>query len=275
MKLVDAGADVNKKDKSLGRTVLHVAVEEGSVEITEYLLQQTKIDVNAANYAGNTALHGAVVYEGNESSKLCTLLLKYKADPRLENYMVEHDGEVELYSEMIIKEEPESDDDCELKIADDDTEDEEIHSKAHGQTSLDLASNKKDILELLQTMKQENFEDIVEVKEEPLESPILEGVHEEVKNGLFDPDTLTLLCDLLDKSQGWLNLAELLDYGFLIASIKDSASPSKMLFNYADVRGNVSIQDIRSFLEALDEHEAVETLDLMLARQVASSDQGS
>lgn len=56
-----------------------------------------------------------------------------------------------------------------------------------------------------------------------------------MKNGLFDPDTLTVLCDILDKSQGWLNLAELLDYGFLVASIRDSASPSKMLFNYADV----------------------------------------
>jgi ankyrin repeat protein len=42
MKLVDAGADVNKKDTSLGRTVLHVAVEEGSVEITEYLLQKVR-----------------------------------------------------------------------------------------------------------------------------------------------------------------------------------------------------------------------------------------
>jgi hypothetical protein len=39
------------------------------------------------------------------------------------------------------------------------------------------------------------------------------------------------------------------------------------------LHGNVSIQDIRSFLEALDEHEAVETVDLMLARQIASSSQ--
>jgi hypothetical protein len=59
--------------------------------------------------------------------------------------MVEHDGGLELYSEVVIKEEPESDDDCELKIADGDTEDEEIHSKAHGQTSIDLASNRKEV----------------------------------------------------------------------------------------------------------------------------------
>jgi ankyrin repeat protein len=41
-KLVDSGADVNKKDTSLGRTVLHVAVEEGSVEITRYLLEKVR-----------------------------------------------------------------------------------------------------------------------------------------------------------------------------------------------------------------------------------------
>jgi len=63
-----------------------------------------------------------------------------------------------------------------------------------------------------------------------------------VKNGLFDPDTLTRLCELLDKSQGWVNLAELLDYGFLVVSIRDSTSPSKMLFTYADV--SILIQKI-------------------------------
>ncbi|XP_023718045.1 nuclear factor NF-kappa-B p100 subunit isoform X3 [Cryptotermes secundus] len=281
-KLVDSGADVNKKDTSLGRTVLHIAVEESSVEISRYLLEKTNIDVNATSYTGNTALHGAVVCEGSESSELCTLLLQYKANPRLENYVVEHDGEVEVCSEMEIKEEPESDDDdddddddCQLKIEEGDHEVGDINSKAHGQTSLDLATDKKDILELLrkveQPMDQEEVEDMVGVKEEPSESPILEGVLGEVKNGLFDSDTLMRLCDLLDKSQGWVNLADLLDYGFLVASIRNAASPSKMLFNYADLHGNVSVQDIRSFLEALDEHEAVETVDLMLARKIASS----
>jgi hypothetical protein len=43
------------------------------------------------------------------------------------------------------------------------------------------------------------------------------------------------LCHILDKSQGWVNLADLLDYGFLVAGIRNTGSPSKMLFNYADV----------------------------------------
>jgi Rel/ankyrin family protein len=275
MKLVNAGADVNKEDTLLGRTVLHVAVEEGCVDIARYLLEKTKIDVNAANYAGNTALHGAVVFEGAESSELCRLLLQYKANPRQENYILERDGDVEFCTEVEIKEEPESEDDFDdeyqLRIAEGETEDEAISSKARGQTSLDLASNKKDILALLQKVVPTEVEEMVEIKEEPSDTPILEGVLGEVKNGLFDSETLMRLCDILDKSGGWQHLAELLDYKFLVTSIRSTASPSKLLFNYADLHGNVSIQDIRSFLEALDEHEAVETVDLMLARQIASS----
>lgn len=61
--------------------------------------------------------------------------------------MVEHVGEVEVCSEMEIKEEPESDedDDYQLKIEEGDHEDGDIDNKAHGQTSLDLATDKKDV----------------------------------------------------------------------------------------------------------------------------------
>lgn len=43
MKLVNAGADVNKEDTLLGRTVLHVAVEEGCVDIARYVLEKVRI----------------------------------------------------------------------------------------------------------------------------------------------------------------------------------------------------------------------------------------
>lgn len=99
---------------------------------------------------------------------------------------------------------------------------------------------------------------------------------------------------MLDSSRGWVNLADLLDYGFLLPNIRNSASPSKLLFNYAEVsirtttstllgcgprgtltimllcvqiHGNVSVQEIRAFLEALDEDEAIAVVDAMLERR--------
>jgi hypothetical protein len=66
---------------------------------------------------------------------------------------VEHDGEVKLCSEMEIKEEPESDDDeFRLKIEEGDREAGDIDNMAHGQTSLDLASNRKDVSLILEVI---------------------------------------------------------------------------------------------------------------------------
>jgi hypothetical protein len=66
--------------------------------------------------------------------------------------MVEHDGEVEAGSEIEIKEEPQSDedDDYQLRIEEGDHEDGDIDNNAHGQTSLDLATDKKDVSLILE-----------------------------------------------------------------------------------------------------------------------------
>jgi len=64
---------------------------------------------------------------------------------------------VELCTEVDIKEEPESEDDFDdeyqLRIAEGEAEDEAISSKVRGQTSLDLASNKKDVSLVLCTVQ--------------------------------------------------------------------------------------------------------------------------
>ncbi|PSN40141.1 hypothetical protein C0J52_13050 [Blattella germanica] len=252
-KLIAAGVDVNRRDTKYGRTALHIAVEEARLNIAQYLLENTKIDVNATNFDGNTALHLAVVQGGSISRIMVELLLRHKADPKKANHVTGNSPRgttlpievVDIKDEVEIKDEPESEEEeYELKIADESEEEDEEESSAptsgQGQTPLDLATNKKDCLCCVVLI---------------------------VNNGLFEMETFEKLCSILDKSRGWVNLAELLDYNFLVASIRDTASPSKMLFNYADLHGNVSVQDIRGFLEALDEHQAVKVLDEMLKRQ--------
>ena len=46
-----------------GHTALHIAALKGNYEIMEVLLEMTKVDVNAADEAGCTALHIAGVQD--------------------------------------------------------------------------------------------------------------------------------------------------------------------------------------------------------------------
>ncbi|RPA74494.1 ankyrin, partial [Ascobolus immersus RN42] len=47
---------------SKGRTALHIAVNNGSIEILKYLLAQDSVDSNSVDDKGNTALHLAAQY---------------------------------------------------------------------------------------------------------------------------------------------------------------------------------------------------------------------
>nr|WCL52345.1 relish [Gryllodes sigillatus] len=285
--LVKSGANVNEPDSTFGRHVLMVAVEESDKEIVEYLVKETNVDVNLENFAGDTSLHYACVVNGG-NAEICQLLIDAKADPMKANHEQRSRAmELPLAKplEVTVKEEIESEDEFQLHIDDDDEdedddeddeeeEDDEGNGQAKGCTSLDLAKDNQEILNILKkadqymasTLQNESLGE-VQIKDEcpsPSEHSTV------VDNGLFDEQTLTKLCSVLDASNSWTNLADLLDYTFLVPSIRTAISPSKLLFNYADLHGNVTVQHIRNFLEALDEKEAVEAIDLMLARQVAN-----
>ncbi|KAK7866619.1 hypothetical protein R5R35_010445 [Gryllus longicercus] len=283
--LVKSGANVNEADSTLGRHVLMVAVEQSDKDIVEYLVKETNVDVNLENYAGDTSLHYACVVNGG-NAEICQLLIDAKADPMKTNHE-QRSRAMELPMakplEVTVKEEIESEDEFQLHIDDDDDDDEddededdeEENGLSKGCTSMDLAKDNQEILNILKqadqymasTLQNESLDE-VQIKDEcpsPSEHSTV------VDNGLFDEQTLTKLCSVLDASNSWTNLADLLDYTFLVPSIRAAISPSKLLFNYADLHGNVTVQHIRNFLEALDEKEAVEAIDLMLARQVANT----
>lgn len=55
-------------------------------------LLQTNISVNKRNFSGNTALHTAVVHSGARAKELCALLIRYGADPHIQNHDRETDN---------------------------------------------------------------------------------------------------------------------------------------------------------------------------------------
>ncbi|MFV0948589.1 AAA family ATPase [Wolbachia endosymbiont of Nasonia giraulti] len=80
--LVVAGADVNKKDSRREKIPLHLAAENGHVEVVEFFLNKG-ISVNVMDKEGNTPLHYAA---DNGSRKTISILIRKNADPWLKNF---------------------------------------------------------------------------------------------------------------------------------------------------------------------------------------------
>ncbi|XP_015438643.1 PREDICTED: nuclear factor NF-kappa-B p110 subunit [Dufourea novaeangliae] len=236
--LVQAGANVNNTDMSYGRTVLHIAVEGGHKEIVEYLLKKTNIAINKRNFSGNTALHTAVVYSGVRAKELCALLIKYGADPHIQNHNRElNDVEKRKGSHIHVKQEVDSDD--------------ETTEECTGQSSFDLAMSKPDILQLLnsQTGEVPNEMGLVSTK--------LEVVDEELQKNLLNTEQKEKLSVILDKTQGWRQLAKRLKFDYFLKTLQQcSLSPSLLLLNYIDVQTTMSLADMESILRDIGENEA-------------------
>lgn len=82
--LIDSGnCNVNQADKD-GRTPLHSAAQEGTIEIAELLLEANTI-VDAQDAHGNTPLFNAV-FNSRGKGEMIALLRRYGADPHKANH---------------------------------------------------------------------------------------------------------------------------------------------------------------------------------------------
>lgn len=75
--LVEAGANINQKNKENGKTALMYAAALGYLEVCEYLLSQKNILINAKDKEGKTALMHAV---SNARTEIVKLLIEKKAN---------------------------------------------------------------------------------------------------------------------------------------------------------------------------------------------------
>jgi adenylate kinase len=75
------GQDVNEKDKN-GNSPLHIATQNGHLEIVNFLFKQAGIRVNAQNNKGHTPLHMAIQYNYRE---VADVLKAHGANPDTQN----------------------------------------------------------------------------------------------------------------------------------------------------------------------------------------------
>lgn len=96
--LLQCGADVELRERTSGRTALHLATEADNVSLAGCLLLEGNADVDSCTFDGSTPLHIAA---GRGSAKLTALLVAAGADPLRENmeplYMCEEEEEDEGY----------------------------------------------------------------------------------------------------------------------------------------------------------------------------------
>ncbi|XP_066598620.1 nuclear factor NF-kappa-B p110 subunit [Prorops nasuta] len=235
--LLKANIDVNSCEKSSGRTALHIAVEGGHISIVELLLKEPKLDVNKTNLSGNTALHSAVVSEEARAKEICKVLMQHGANPNIKNctpaesqWNAENDEKIDS-----IKVEVESEDEC--------------NDIASGTTSLDLASNKPEILQILngyEAMEEE------EMKQE---------IDEYEADRLFSSEQLDKLALILNKTNGWIPLAYKLHFDYLMPTLQKMSCPSRFLLNCIAVTGNkVTLQEIYEVFCNIKEKEAANVI---------------
>ncbi|EEZ97717.1 relish [Tribolium castaneum] len=119
----------------------------------------------------------------------------------------------------------------------------------------------------IEEYSDEEIEEKYSVKLEQISTEDLHQMYAKVTN--FTPECLEEISRILDESQTWQNLADLLDLGHLTRSgLCDSKnSPTKLLLKVAIETNGDSVLQIRDFLENLDETRAVEIIDNMVRTQ--------
>ncbi|XP_014468194.1 PREDICTED: nuclear factor NF-kappa-B p100 subunit isoform X2 [Dinoponera quadriceps] len=243
--LIRAGADVNSADMSYGRTVLHIAVEGGHRDIVEFLLKNTKINVNQRNLGGNTALHNAVVTPGAKAKEICSLLIRYGANPHIKNN--NRESEEETAVAPVIKREV-------------DSEDENMEGFS-GQSSFDLASNNPDMLNLVSSKHDALLNAVDEIKEE-------EEDNDETQQKIWlDREQEKQLSAILDRTEGWKKLADYFNYKYLMKTFQQSSSsPTLLLLNYITIQSDTSLEQLKSILHNIGEEEGSMYMNEVLSK---------
>ncbi|KAL0117682.1 hypothetical protein PUN28_008825 [Cardiocondyla obscurior] len=237
--LVQTGADVNSTDMTYGRTALHIAVEGSHQDIVEFLLKNTKIDVNKRNFSGNTALHTACVIPGTKAKEICALLMQNGADPHLRNYNRES---------SVAEGEPMQGVKIETQSEDENLE------ECTGQSSFDLASNKPDILQL------------VSGQNEILESMIKEENIDDIHKVWMDVEQEKHLANILDETKGWKKLANFFNFEYLMNVFEQSKTNSTLLLlNYIAIQTNTSLSELQRIFQDIGEEVAATYMSQILS----------
>ncbi|XP_058793085.1 nuclear factor NF-kappa-B p100 subunit-like isoform X2 [Phymastichus coffea] len=295
--LHEAGADVNSKDMSYGRTALHIAVDSNHFHIVNYLLTKTNINVNEKNFGGNTALHSAVVKGGKYAEELIRLLKNHGADPNIRNNNATREEEEEDHNSIPLSIPSAMDESTiatpTIKSENSDTDED---MSRDGESSFDLARDDPKLMQLLSQHQKPQIplEEELDLKEESedemplLERSMLRINRSSSKEPTTPTPTITKLTsqqqlqlqqmrqgdekvtdvhierikDILDRTGGWERLAQHTKNASLVRLHRKTSSPSSALFNKIRLqKPNLTVSQLKKLLIEVQAYEAATALD--------------
>uniref|UniRef100_A0A2M4AE14 Putative ipt domain of the transcription factor nfkappab n=1 Tax=Anopheles triannulatus TaxID=58253 RepID=A0A2M4AE14_9DIPT len=268
--LIEAGANVEEKDLKHGNNILHIAVDNDSLDIVHYLLENVvKCELwREPNNAGYTPLQlaDAKANAGATKNKLIVREL-LRVDPDGLRERSEHS------KDDANDEEDEEEDEDEDEGEDDgvDSEDQIESRGANVLASIDLKCDSTDIARLLEDHKPD-----------PLVSGRLRGASVNSRDEcnaksvttvsskdseIFDEKCLTELCRLLDTDGAWKDLGSLLDFHAFFTIWEQSQSPSRVMLDYFEMQ-SFKVDRLIEMLRVLDLREPIRCIDEMICRQM-------
>ncbi|XP_058053834.1 nuclear factor NF-kappa-B p110 subunit isoform X2 [Anopheles bellator] len=261
--LLDAGASVHETDLKHGNNILHIAVDNDSLDIVHYLLETVGHGLRGEkNNAGYTPLQLAQARaNGGANNKLIVRELLHH-DERPDRADPEEERE--------IKEEEDDDEDEDEDEDEDDEEGNEERVPGGGVNvldSIDLKGDRADIARLLEEYKPEA--DSARVNREPTnrDTKSTPATVTKAESELFDEQCLTEVCQLLDRQSAWRDLGSLLDFDAFFSVWEHSASPARMLLDYFEMQA-YKVDRLIEMLRVLELHEPIRCIDEMICRQL-------
>ncbi|XP_055606243.1 LOW QUALITY PROTEIN: nuclear factor NF-kappa-B p110 subunit [Uranotaenia lowii] len=255
--LLEKGASPSQRDLKHGNNILHIAVESGSLDMVNYILESVDPSLGVEpNNAGYTPLQLAnAKHHTNPNYKLIVReMLRFNPAGVLEK------------DSSIDEDEDDSDQANESGIKSDRS------SPAEGiLQSMNLTCNQVEVIRILEDHHSPDSADHSSTELTPLKNVPFNGTdHHLVEchvSYLFDEECLTALCELLNRSGMWRELGSLLDFNAFFTIWEQSANPTEMLLNYFEMQ-EMKLDHLISILQVLEQKDAIRCIDEMVCRQM-------
>uniref|UniRef100_A0A182YJK6 Uncharacterized protein n=1 Tax=Anopheles stephensi TaxID=30069 RepID=A0A182YJK6_ANOST len=272
--LIDAGASVREKDLKHGNNILHIAVDNDSLDIVNYVLEHVNRELGLEqNNAGYTPLQlaDAKSATGQGNNKLIVReLLRHFPDGLEKRTAGDDSQEQEEDIDEDEEEEEEGEDEEEEEEEEREGEAIEQDKEQKNETVLDsinLNCDRVNIARLLEAHEPEAEPQRKATKRSDATTATERKEPAAASAPLFDDQCMEELCELLSGSETWRALGSLLDFHPFFTVWEQGPSPARMLLGYYEMQ-QLNMDRLIDMLRALELRDCIRSIDEMICRRM-------